>query len=163
MARPLIVLLDLEQTLIDDWSTKNFLDVNAVKIRQSGFIASAAKVGLMSWAIHDWKDVNDARQHLIPALEEYFSFRIDPWLPLSMMQWADDVLCYRKLHLDHEDILDMFQKPEILLSVARFHPRFMGHDVVLIDDAFEHGMRFEVPSTDTVVRIVNINAPIEAW
>lgn len=49
-----MAILDFPQ--IDDWSTKNFLDVNAEKIRQSGFIDSTTKVGLMSWALWDTRD-----------------------------------------------------------------------------------------------------------
>lgn len=158
------VFLDLEGTLIDDWNTRNFLAYNAEHILQSGILLGTdVAVGIMSWALWDTRDAAVFTESMLPELQAFLGVQINTSLPLTMDQWADDLLRYRKLRVSRDDIFDIFQKPEILLSMARFNPLFFGRDIILIDDAFEHGTRIDVPSTDTRVRLINISAPLETW
>lgn len=158
-----ILLLDLEGTLIDDWSTRRLLIQNMRKIKESGIITPNTRVGLMSWAIWDSRDKQTAQNTLIGLIQQVLEVVIDPMLPMSMSDYAADILKCRKLLTSKEDMYDMFKKEEVLLSLARFDSRFVDVEVILIDDRVEHNMSIQIPSRNTVVRIIDIEKPVESW
>jgi len=158
-----LVLLDLEQTVIDSWENRVFLMHNLEAIKSSGILTPDTTVGLMSWAIWDYNDSRIVIDELIPPLEEVLDIQIDRSLPMSMEEYAADILSYRKLRLSAEDMFDMFKKEEVLLSLARFCPKFSDLEIILIDDVADHNLTFNVPSTKATVRFINIKQSSNTW
>lgn len=161
--RSRIVLLDLEETLIDTWSTRNFLHYNAERIRQAGILTLAARVGFMSWAVCDAADSRIVIDELLIPIEETLGVKIDRMLPMSMQEYGADVLSFRNLRLSLEDMYDVFKKEEVLLALIRKNPAFIDHEIVLIDDAVDHNMSFNIPSRNAAVRFINVKEPVETW
>lgn len=166
MERQRIVLLDLEGTLIDEWAFRNFLQHNMQKIKDSGIFDSegqTVRLGIMSWAVCDTSDAKIFKEDLLPTIEEFFGLKLDPKLPLTMDEYADDIFAGRKLKLSREDLYDMFRKEEVLLTLARTYADFKDSEVWLIDDALSHGLTIHVPERNCTVALLDIDRKLEDW
>lgn len=154
----MIVFLDLEETVIDEWGSDLLLPANIEAIRRL-LQGNPVHLGLMSWAV--WENERDKLKFthdIQPYVEEALGFKFHPDLTWSMDDWAGEVFKHTGLTLDRkEDMFDMFKKEEVLFKLARHHPLFRGEMVILVDDAVEHDMTLRVPSRDCTVKFLNIN------
>lgn len=181
MMRNRVVLLDLEDTLIDDWLGRNTLQYNIERIKQSGVLmpdqsmgVHDVKVGLMSWAVSNIADAADFNANLREPLEGALDIKFDQALPTSMQDYADRIFEARRMRVSTEDMYDIFRKEEVLLTLARRSNCFQGKEIVLIDDAVDHNLTFTVYArhnhgkvdqtpVGTVVRFINIDQPVNTW
>ena len=176
-----IVLLDLEECLIDSWFDQNTLHYNIEKIKESGILnpdpsmgVNTVTVGIMSWAICGHEDVQVFNSKLRGPLEEALGVEFDKFLPLSMEEYASDMLHCRNLRLSTDDLYDVFRKEEVLFSLARRFGRFECKEIVLIDDAVDHNLMVTIPysfepgkkkqvARMTTLRFINIDTAPNTW
>lgn len=165
-----IVLFDLEETLIDNWSTFNALHDNIAKINASGILNKSSsqtlQVGLMSWAVIDQKD--EARFMRLGADRSLFEDALKQPLDRSHLPFtADDyrfrLLFHRHLKINKEEFLDIFNKVEVLTMLARCDPWFKDKEIILVDDVVAHGETSHSQQNNASVRCINISMPIETW
>lgn len=153
-----LVLVDLEQTLIESWEEPFLLRGRAALIRDFLAAHPEAELGLMSWAVYHDHDLATFRQRLQPDLEAFLGRCFAPRWTLHLDQWGLELgRCTRK-QLSREDLFDLFGKAEVFLMLARFHPEWAGQEVVLFDDAFE-ACHLTVPDRGCQARIVNVLRP----
>lgn len=148
----MIVFLDLEQTVIDNWSNANFLSEN-IEIIKAG-LRDGDRLGLMSWAVWDGTDKERFNQVIRVDLEIALGTVFEDELILSMTDISDIILKNRKKWISREDMFDLFSKEECLLSLLRMKWFPRGEIVVLIDDAVDHTLQFTL--NDTNVMFINI-------
>lgn len=158
MTQRVLVLLDLEETVIDDWEQRNLLPGNIAKINgllRWMSIDSELTIGLMSWAVWDDKDKNNVLEKLLPDLNGVLAVPVAPQFVLSMQDWGDLVLGHCKLKLSRDDMFDMFRKEEVLFSLRTSDFLNQFNAVFLIDDAVTHQTAFGVEGK-TQFGIINI-------
>ncbi len=152
----MIVFLDLEETVIDDWHSGMLLPGNIAVIRS--LLQDNDRLGLMSWAVWGDTDKGIFTREFQPCLENINNLwkPFDPDLIWSMDDWANEVFKHTNLKVSRQDLFDVFKKQEVLFKLARHHPLFRNQVVALIDDAVEHDMTITVPETGCTVKFWNI-------
>ncbi len=173
--RQCFVFLDLEETVIDDWSTRNFLVRNIDKIEaflngrdvvikngNKPIVSPATpllnmRLGLMSWAVWDSRDKAIFVNEIQPELEKMLGCKFDPSYIWSMDDWAKAILGNFNKKIDRDDMYDLYGKPEVLIALARTNPEFKNSTIFLIDDAYEHLMTFMSHKRECVLEFRNIN------
>lgn len=156
LEHPVIIFLDLEETLIDNWENGWLLPekVNAIRAMCAPF---NAKVGLMSWAVWDESDKVKFNTNLRLELEEALGAKFSDDFVWSMDDWAKQLLEFQGKSVSRKDLFDIFGKHEVLFMVSRCHPAFKGHNVILFDDAVEDNLSWHSKANDCKVLICNIN------
>lgn len=154
----MLVLVDLEQTLIESWNEPFFLPARVELVRDFLRDNPQAELGLMSWAVYHDQDMDVFRRTLQADLERLlerpFSER---WL-LHLDQWGTELFTCTHKRLPREELFDVFGKADVFLALARHHPEWVGQEVVLFDDAFDD-MTLDIPTRGTQARIVNVVRP----
>lgn len=157
----MLILLDLEETVIEDWSNMSLMPRECMAIRNwLKTCHPGATIGLMSWAV--WNDEDKAlfnkhlRDELEAVLEVQFS---DEWV-LSMDDWSDMLFKHCKKKLSRDDLFDCFGKQEVLFLASRFVPAFKDQFVLLIDDVVEHGLHWESPQNNCTVTMENVKETV---
>lgn len=152
----MIVLLDLEETLIEEWGPHPRLLLDRIScIRDHLGAHPNADLGLMSWAIWKEDDLEKFHARLRPSLEEALGRRFGIRWTLSLEGWARELTRATGKILPMDELFDIFGKEEVFLALARRHPEWAGRDVVLWDDAFED-VEMWVPGRNTHACIHNI-------
>lgn len=151
----MIVLTDLEETLIQSWQDPVALPDRAAVVRR--FLADwpEARLGLMSWAVHDDADLSTFTRDLQPAVEHLLGRPFDARWRLSLDQWGAELFGCTRKRLPREELFDVFGKADLFLALARHHPEWQDETILLFDDAFDDLM-LEVPGRRTQARIVNV-------
>lgn len=152
----MIVFLDLEETLIDNWENGWLLPAKIAIIKEM-LSEFSPKIGLMSWAVWDDADKVKFNIRLRPELEEALEASFDDDFLWSMDDWAKQLLALHGKRISREDLFDCFGKHEVLFMVSRCHPLFKGEHVVLFDDAVEHCLNWHSHMNDCRVLIQNID------
>jgi len=172
------VFLDLEETVIQDWSSLEALTANILKIERylNGYdivipplkkggeetISPATpilnlRLGLMSWAV--WNDIDKQRfkAKIQPWLEPLIKRQFDEDLIFSMTDWARLVREATGKQLSQDDMFDLFGKPEVLWTLMCKHKMFYHSTVWLVDDAYEHMLNARSFENDCILQFQNIN------
>lgn len=153
----MIILLDLEQTLIEEWGRHpKFLPAQIACIRSHLQAHPQAELGLMSWAVWKQRDLDEFDVHLRPRLEEALGRCFGERWTLSLEGWAWELTRATGKILPMDELFDIFGKDEVFLSLARRHPEWEGQDVVLWDDAFGD-MELRVPGRGVRAEIRDIS------
>lgn len=158
----MILFLDLEETVITNWSDAVLMNDNIKRIKDEMNCYKTRNVnirlGLMSWAVWDDKDkecFNSFRSVLETELEHSF----EDELIWSMNDWAEAMLVARGVHLTRQDMfewMEVFGKVEVLFVLTRSHNTFTGQTVMLIDDIVEHDLQWHSNNNRSVCIIKNI-------
>lgn len=152
----MLILLDLEQTLIEEWARHPVLLSRRITCVRHHLAANPdAEVGLMSWAVYRKADMDLFHSHMKPVLEEHLDRSFDERWCLSMEGWGQELTRATNKILPMDELFDLFGKDEVFLALARRHPEWVGRDVVLWDDAFED-LEMWVPGRNTHACIHNI-------
>lgn len=152
-----IVLLDLEQTVIDDWEQRNALTCNIERIAK--FLQPDDQLGLMSWAIWDGEDKHKFQTELQLSLEEALKKPFTQEFIFSMMDFSDIILKRKHKWVSKEDMFDLFGKEECLLQLLRLRHFAPGAEIFLIDDCVSHGLTFRLDGQ----RVEFINVDAKVW
>ena len=152
----MIVFLDLEQTLIDNWEN-GWLLPEKIKVIRGLCAPFDAKVGLMSWAVWDENDKAKFNSELRPELEKALGMKFSDEFVWSMDDWAKQLFEFRGKKISREDLFDIFGKEEVLFMLSRCHPAFKGHTVILFDDVVENKLSCHSKMNDCEVLIYNID------
>ena len=155
MQRENLVLLDLEETVMDNWFNGLFLPTRVEKMKEHEAFQSLTELGLMSWAVHDMSDKDEFNRRfkddLEHMLEHEFKFVFD------MRQWALEVMRCSGLHVEVKEMFDTFKKQDVLFTLARNPNSFLSNkNVTLFDDMVEHNLVVDVPSNNCRVTLVNV-------
>ena len=160
----MLILLDLEETVVEDWSNMTLLPRECMAIRS--FLRTChpgATIGLMSWAVWNDKDKALFNKHLRDELEAVLEVKFsDEWV-LSMDDWSDMLFKHCKKKLSRDDLFDCFGKQEVLFLASRSVPAFKDQFVMLIDDAVEHGLHWESPQNNCTVTMENVKETVAAY
>ena len=158
----MLIFLDLEETLIDEWANGFLLlpKVDLVKalIAQMRMQTETVRVGLMSWAVWDEKDKVKFNNDLRDFLETNLKCTFDSELTWSMDEWCKEVWKCTNKKVDRTDIFELLDKEAILCLFAKKHPLFKNETVLFIDDTATHNMSVLVPERNCVLKCLNINA-----
>ena len=154
----MLVLVDLEETLIESWSEPFFLPVRIGIVRDFLQEHPEAELGLMSWAVYHDADLETFRQSLQADLERLLERPFSPRWMLHLDQWGTELFKSTHKRLPREELFDVFGKADVLLALARHHPEWAGREIVLFDDAFDD-MTLDIPGRGTQARIVNVKRP----
>lgn len=152
-----IVLLDLEQTAVDDWEHMNLLPDNLEKIRWA-IQHTGCKLGLMSWAVWNEVDKETFKKRLQGPLEEVLGMKFSEEFIFSMHDFSDIILKQRRKWLSRDDMFDLFGKEECLLQLLRLEHFGKNARVTLIDDVVDHNMEFI--KGNAKVRFINVDDPM---
>lgn len=158
----MILFLDLEETLIDLWETRNTLVSNVERIREEFLLTREAPpvLGLMSWAVWNDQDKSIFNDELRKPLEDSLGMTFADEFVFSMDDWARQLeRCTRK-KMARGDLFSLFGKQEVLFSMSRHSHLFHNQKVVLVDDAVEHRLSWFSPQNNCAVEILNIT---ENW
>lgn len=149
----MIVFLDLEETLIDNWEN-GWLLLRKIKAIRDLCAPFDAKVGLMSWAVWDEKDKAKFNSELRPELEKALGMKFSDEFVWSMDDWAKQLLVFHgKKDFLVRICLTFFGKEEVLFMLSRCHPAFKGHTVILFDDTVEDNLSWHSKMNDCEVLI----------
>lgn len=151
----MIVLLDLEKTVIESWDEPFILWNNVDKIKHL-LEEVQVKLGLMSWAVWDAKDKEIFNRTMRPGIEEALGLKFDDSLVWSMDDWAENVFKFHNKKVSRADLFDMFGKQEVLFVLSSCLPAFNGKNVLLLDDAVEHDRSFISHKNNCSVTIKNV-------
>lgn len=157
----MLVFLDLEETLVDNWDNMFLLlpKVDLVRdlLAQKRTQHETVRVGLMSWAVWDDKDKAKFNKDLRDFLEKNLNCTFDSDLVWSMDDWCKEVLKCTGKKVDRADVFDLFNKEVILGELCRKHPLFVNETVLFVDDTATHNMSVLVPHRNCVLKCLNIN------
>lgn len=152
-----IFLLDLEETVIDNWEDCNIILPNIEKIKSLGINKRCKeKVGIFSWAMWNERDLDRFNDKLREPLEDVLDIKFDSDLVFTMERISEIVLILRKKKMSIEDMFDIFGKEECLLTMFRFG-LFGDRTTFLIDDKVDHLLKFE-KADKTALHFLNIDA-----
>ena len=150
-----LVLLDLEETLIESFTLSHILPYNIAKVEHFlSTLEGDTKLGLMSWAIWEWSQVEKA---LFDEVSEQLTAKgitqeFDPDFLLTIKDWEhflQDAIGSTKVPL-------AIDKPELLFR-ARSSKAFNPYtNVFLIDDMVEHNL--VVTSKHITLTVLNISS-----
>ena len=153
-----IILLDLEQTLIDDWSTKNAMPENIEAIRLFLAQNSYAKVGVLSFAVWNNKDVSEFQTQLQDALEQALNCSISVDWILTKGDMRRLLRAHSKWKaLNVEDFDDFFMEKDHLLHYLASRGAWPNTKVILIDDVVPD-TQLSVTRHKTTVATINIKS-----
>lgn len=157
----MLIFLDLEETLIDNWDNGFLLlpKVDLVRdlIAQMRTQNTSVRVGLMSWAVWDAKDKAKFNNDLREFLETNLNCTFDDNLVWSMDDWCKEVWCVTSKKLDRADVFELFDKEAILCLFAKKHADWENETVLFVDDTATHNMSVLVPARNCVLKCLNIN------
>lgn len=151
----MLVFLDLEETLLDEWNSGLFLPRKLDCVRDFLKDNPGSTVGLMSWAVWDDRDKARFEKEFRADLERNLECTFE--LVWSMDDWANEVFAHFNKKLSRQDLFDMFSKPEVLFALGRTHPLFHNQTVVLVDDAVEHKLTMTSPKNNCTVTLLNVD------
>lgn len=149
-----IVLLDLEQTVIDDWEHMNALPENITKIRWA-IRRTDCKLGLMSWAVWNEVDKETFKFRLQGPLEEMLGMKFSEELIFSMHDFSDIILKRKHKWVTRDDMFDLYGKEECLLQLLRLEHFGPNARITLIDDVVDHNLEFAKGKSK--VRFINVD------
>lgn len=109
------IFLDLEETLIDDWSTRNFLAENAKHIFRQ--LHPSDELNIFSFAIWNEKDLKDFNLSLREPLEKFF-MREFAQVP-TFFQIFETVKKFRSLDIGFADFSSIFPKHLAFIEFIR--------------------------------------------
>lgn len=150
MAEKSLLLLDLEDTLINDWDDFTAVRVPQVRVFLDSHRWSA--VGLFSFAVWDDRDLLRFHNHK-QYLEEVFGFEFNNNFVWSVDQLKAWLARVTNKHFPRDDIVWNWSKEWTLLTLARdefFHNRH----VTLLDDEVRN---MDVSLMDTNSRLTFVN------
>ncbi len=157
----MLIFLDLEETLIDNWDNGFLLlpKVDAIRtvIAQMHELFGTVQVGLMSWAVWDEKDKAKFNKDLRDFLETNLKCSFDDAFIWSMDDWCNEVLKCTGKKISRDDVFDLFNKEVILGELCRKHPLFADETILFIDDTATHNMSISVPHRNCMLKCLNIN------
>lgn len=154
----MLVLVDLEETLIESWEEPFLLPGRASLVRNFLQQHPQAELGLMSWAVYHDRDLGVFHQNLQADLEQLLERKFSPRWTLHLDHWGQELLQSTRKHIPRSELFDIFGKAEVFLALARHHPEWRDREVVLFDDAFDD-LTIEVPGRGTRAQIINIKRP----
>ena len=154
----MLVLADLEETLIESWHEPSFLPSRAAMVRDFLQTHPQAQLGLMSWAVYHDEDMATFKRTLQDDIERLLGHAFTPRWTLHLDGWGQELFACTRKRLPREELFDVFGKPDVLLALARHHPEWVNEDIVLFDDAFDD-LTLEVPGRGTTARIINVKTP----
>lgn len=153
----MLVFLDLEETLVDDWNSQLLLTANVRVVRSFlSTLPPSTKVGLMSWAVWDERDKALFNKDLRPFLEAELNVQFSDEFVWSMDDWAQEVFNSTGMKLSREDLFDVFGKHEVLFKLSRHSSKFEGERVFLVDDVAEHKLEWSVPHNKCSATMLNV-------
>lgn len=158
----MLVFLDLEETVIDNWENGWLLPAKIAIIKEM-LSEVTPTIGLMSWAVWDDKDKEKFNETLRPELENALGFKFDDRFLWSMNDWADQLFKFHGKVFSRQDLFDCFGKHEVLFMVSRCHPEFKGKRVALFDDTVEHCLNWNSQNNQCSVVMQNINELAKVW
>jgi hypothetical protein len=158
-----LVLLDLEETLIDEWDSFTLVNVAPVQRWVAGLKSAAdatqvpVRFGLFSFAV--WNAGDLARfQKQRDFLESVFGFKFDDNLLWTVEDISKRVEKACRVHfVSKNDFFDFIgaNKTLTMVSLVGNDPFFKGKNVVLLDDTVEHDATFTHPSQDSRLTFKN--------
>lgn len=149
----ILLLLDLEETVIDNWHTARLLPENIETIKECfGDCPDTLHVGLMSWAVWDAKDLETFNTDIRPRLEEQLGMKFsDDWV-FSMDDWAEFTFWATGKRISRDDFFDMFNKEHVLFALRNCER--MPNITFLVDDTVTH--MGQIVNTERVISTLNI-------
>lgn len=156
----MLLFLDLEETLIDNWDNGWLLPANIACIRKK-FTDKVPIVGLMSWAVWNLADKESFNKRMRKELESSLGMQFNDKFVWSMTDWADMLFQFNSKKVSQQDLFDCFSKHEVLFMLSRVHPGFNRQEVVLVDDTIEHDLSWESKANQCRVKCLNIKQLIE--
>lgn len=153
----MLVLVDLEETLIKSWQEPHLLPGRATMVKDFLIAHPGAQMGLMSWAVYHDRDMQVFCEDMQPMLETFLEHTFSRRWTLPLDRWGQELFGCTGKRLPREELFDVFGKVDVLLALARHHPEWVGQEVVLFDDAFGD-LTLEVPGRRTRCSIINVKS-----
>lgn len=165
MSTQLTIFLDLEETVIDEWRTHNFLEERATAIRD--FVRDTidrreeilgetfpVRWGVMSWAIETMRDVVTFNETMREGLESFFDITFDDRLIWTVEDWRSAINCNSPFNLNRDDFADFGSKENTLfwLRNAPEGDLPLGF-ITLIDDVVSH--KNKIITENRAITLVN--------
>lgn len=138
MRRETIVLFDLEETLIEDWSNPILLIDQIPRLTRWINKHKPFRAGLLSMAVWEDRDVAKFNRRLRPFIEETFGFTFEDELIFTrdrLLEWTRETL--KMPFLDADDFTAFNKKPEMIMEVWR-RIRKPRQRLVFLDDTVEN-------------------------
>lgn len=125
MDTQLTFFLDLEETVIDEWRTHNFLEERATAIKNAmddiigireEIIGESltVQVGIMSWAIETMRDIVTFNETMREGLESFFDMTFNDRLIWTVSDWHSAINCNSPFQLTNDDFADFGGKENTL-------------------------------------------------
>jgi hypothetical protein len=158
-----IVLLDLEETVIDSWDDPvwQFKGQQVKKFLHGEWLPHPTpmqcKLGIMSWAIWDHRDIDTFNKHHREWLEGCLNFKFDDDLIFSMDDWARAVFEETRCKVSRQDLFDVCKKEDVLFKL-RNSSMFHHTATWLIDDAVNKHDIIECLENRSKFYIRNVNS-----
>lgn len=156
-----LVLFDLEQTLIDEWSNPVLWHDHNPSILRWLRTLGPFTSGLLSFAVWDDKDKHHFNANLRAPIEHAFGFAFsDEWM-LTKNQLLDKARVWeRKPFLDSSDFDDFFNKRKVVEDLWLNEFQTPNTRVILIDDTVPN---FRVQALDVDNCVLELVNPLSAW
>lgn len=147
----MIVYMDLEGTVIDEWSSMTLINIK--KLAHFLHINNVEVISIFSFAINDAADVQRFEAELRETLVEVLGVEIN----ITDTSKASDEICEREL-MDFEDVCYFMNKFRTFTEFAIHNCQ--DQTVVLLDDEVQNtDMKFK----DNNTRVVTIDVTSDHW
>lgn len=127
MANDIHLFLDLEETLIDEWTTKNIINID--KIKQLITEINPSTVHIFSAAIWNINDINEFNNELRYYLNTAFNIRIDK---VVSMKTAKKFSSWKTYNSTIQELLLTIGKFKLFIDFCKSN--YSNCTCILIDD-----------------------------
>lgn len=130
-----IILFDLEETLIDDWSLRNLLHEDNIHLQPWINQQGTFRTGLLSFAVWDDNDVEVFNKELRGCLEHTFNITFDDQLIFTKNILLEHIRVWdKKPFLSACDFDDFFNKRQMIEMVWLHMFQQPNTHLMLLDD-----------------------------
>jgi len=160
MKNNMIVLFDLERTVIDTWDNRQLITNNIKKIKtllsQLELNDFKCTFGVYSYAIWCINNLKILKSEIIPRLEKSLKIKFDD----SYIFHMDDIMNdFAKKHtgIDYRAYCYAISKEMSIMDFQKDNLKFLKADITLIDNNVTHAMTIFIPEAEAIKTITFIN------
>jgi hypothetical protein len=149
-----VILLDLENTVIKHWSEPMLINKEALRsfiqnVKSTVKESTTCSIGIYSYAIWCEKNYTTLIEKLLPMVEKELGIEFDEDYVFTMDELMED-FARKNNKIDYGSYCSVINKEKSILDFHVGNPKFVGKNIILIDDTVTHGLMIVYPNLDTM-------------
>lgn len=157
MNKDVVILLDLEGTVITHWSKRELINIDKLKSLINHFTKKYnVTFGIYSYAIWCVENLRILKSEIIPKLEESFEITFSD----DYIFHIDDLINnFSRKHtgIDYKAYCFIVDKQMSIIDFQKDNLKFKNRDIILIDAFVTHEMTVMIPEENSIKTILFLN------